>query len=226
MSRVFSRGPGSGGFRGYLNSEISSSDVCVSYRGGLKTHPGQRLEAVIGLTIQCFKFFLMLLNVKRGLLRTRGVSTWHNSQALQQTPTRHGESPLIFLVRCSVVQKQLPKICKRPFSCADGGRLTQHHAQSTSQAQPRNRSPAFAVCGPGGSAVVRRPSHAAQRGTLLSRLWGPSGPTDRGVTLPANCHTARDAMPLSFLRKTLKLYWRPPEQCEYPVTLLSLMHHF
>lgn len=96
---MLSRGPGSGGFRGCLNSDTSSSDVCVRSREGLNTYPGQRLEAVIGLTIQCCKFFLMLLNVKQGLLRTSGVSTWHNSQALQQTLRFHGESPLIFPVR-------------------------------------------------------------------------------------------------------------------------------
>ena len=100
MSRVFSREPGSGGFRGCLSSEISSSDVCVVGRG-LNTHPAQRLEAVIGLTTQSFKFFLMLLTGKQGLLRKSGVSTWHNSHALQQTPRCHRGFPLFFLVRLS-----------------------------------------------------------------------------------------------------------------------------
>lgn len=126
-----------------LNSDISSSDVCGVGRGR-NTGPGQRSEAVTGLTLQSSKFFFMLFTGNFSV-RKNGVSMWHNPHASHQTPRCHRECPLFFLGRLSRSNFKHPP--KDP-SLPSWRLLTGLHGPSTSGHRRELAGLARAVRGP------------------------------------------------------------------------------
>lgn len=111
------------------------------------------------------------------------------------------------------VQKQLPKILERPIT-APGGCSLAKLCRALLGHGHKLACLAHAVCVPGtpvalaGLQVCSSPGKPEGGRPCSPGSGSPPGSQTRGVTLLTNNHAARDAVPMSSLRKTFQPDWR------------------
>lgn len=136
------------------------------------------------------------------------MAAWHNSQAWQAANPQMLQRISPFLSRGAVLwfrsnfQKSSKHSSLAVLAAHWWGPLCGALPAAVVHAQ---RLLCAARPGPTGSACCcYSPEAAPEKADLLSRNWVPSRPTDRRDHSVYISQTPRDAMPLSFLRKTFK----------------------